>query len=188
MGGFAFNYLRADGAEIRTGLSKTKEEVEEKRSRFASFGAICSKVFPTEDEPPTKKENYAEQKLDEFKEFFKKEMALLRVPGMTYYIVYQFLLTLLYRVKLYVAENDWSKSSAIDNFVEKTGYPPNFYLEEVAKIISDEADYYSPLDGSVPESKGKELKKLASQVKSGQVLDKKKAQEDLISGFKNYFL
>lgn len=186
--GYAFNYLRADREEKRIGLSKTKEEAEIKRSRFASFGAICSEVFPTEDEPPTKKENYAEQRLDEFKEFFKKEMALLKAPGMTYYIVYQFLLTFLYRVKLYVAENDWSKSPSIDNFVEITGYPPNFYLEEVAKIISDEADYYSPVDGSVSESKGKELKKLASQVKSGQVLDKEKAQKDLISGFKNYSL
>ena len=188
MGGFAFNYLRADLSESRIGPFDYEFEAETRKQRFLSFGATCSSVFPTDDEPPKKKDNYAEQKLDEFKNFFGKEMALLEAPGVSYSIVYQFLLTLIYHIKLYVAKNDWSKSEFAETIAGKTGYPPNFYLEEIAKFLLKEAGYYNPLDGSVPEDIGEELKKLAQQIRSGQVLNKKKSQADLISSFSGYSL
>jgi hypothetical protein len=187
MGGYAFNYLRADREEKMLG-PYAQEEAEQRRSRLMSFGAVCSEIFPTKEDPSVEKDNYAEKKVAEFGDFFRKEMALFKIGTIGYYIIYQFMLTMIYHIKLYVAEHDWSKSKYIDTIIGGTGHPPNFYLEEVAKIISREASHYSPADGSVWESLAKELNLLAKQIKSGKMLDKKKAQEDLISSFSKYSL
>jgi len=187
MGGYAFNYLRADREEKMLGPF-TKKEAEKRRSKFMGCGALCSEIFPTEEDPPVKKDNYAEQKITEFADFFRKEMGLFKTESIGYNIIYQFMLTMIYHIKLYVAEHDWSKSKYIDTIVKQTGYPPNFYLEEAAKILSDEADLYGPADGSVWESLAEELNLLAKQVKSGAILDKEKAQKELIAGFSEYTL
>ncbi|MBU2036854.1 hypothetical protein KJ866_01455 [Patescibacteria group bacterium] len=186
MGGFAFNYLRADLAEKRIGPFATEAEASTRRQGFEGFGAMCSPVFPTDEEPPVEKDNYAEQKITEFEAFFNAEMKLLEMPGISYQIVCQFLLTLLYRIKLYVIENDWGKNEDFAVIIaQKTGCPPNSYRQEVAKIISRQADHYDPLDGAVPEDIGKELKTLANQIRRS-LADKKGAQDNLIASFRLY--
>jgi len=187
MEGFAFNYLGTDGVRKRIGPF-TQKEAEKRQNQFAKSGMICSKIFPTKKDPPAKRNNFAELKIAEFEDFFQKEMALFKTESIEYAIIYQFLLTLIYHIKLFVAEHDWSKSPYADILVKKTGRPPNYYLREVAKIISTEASLYSPADGSVWEDLAKELRALARQVRSGAALDKKKAQSDLISNFKGYSL
>lgn len=173
-----FRYLRADKAEVDMGPYATKEECQEERDKMAGFGAICSEPLKVPGEAPSRKGSYVEQKVNEFKIYFPKELAILEQKGLTINISYDFLRTSIRRIELFIKENapfvpseDTVKGFSSED-IQKFEKERDEYLSQVAELIKTRASYYDPLAGSFWESVGEKLNELAKSI-----LNEKEAKE-----------
>ena len=161
---FAFKYLRADRQESVMGGFSTKEKAEQGRKAMADAGASCSPVYPVEEKQTEKtgNETYFEGKISRFKNYLNLELEILDHEGVNYEIVYDYLKEFPRRILRFVRGNTpyipKENSGPLDEADRKE------YLARIAMVLEDKSRDFSPMDGSVPEDIGRNLKSLSGLV------------------------
>lgn len=171
---YAFKYLRADMKEVERGPFLTKKEANRARSTMKRAGAMVTDIYPTDGDAEqmeilkAQKDSYVAGLVKAFEVYLRRELDVLDAD-LGYEIVYEYIKEFESRVKRYIKEHDPTPSK----MAKKKGMPTNFirkfarygraYLKEVAVVLKEKSESYSPMDGSVPEGIGKLLEKLSQE-------------------------
>lgn len=110
--------------------------------------------------------NYMKGKVEEFEKYLDQEIAILENPNITYYIVYDFIETMVRRVRLWINQQAHLPPENLpEQFRQEYLEARNYYLSKVEDDLTHHSRKYDPMDGSVWEDVSKELSNLALFVK-----------------------
>ena len=106
--------------------------------------------------------DYMKGKVEEFEKYLDQEITILENESITYYIVYDFIETMVRRVRLWINQHahlppDNFPAELRQEYLEAR----NYYLSKVEDDLAHHSRKYNPFDGSVWEDVSKELSNLA---------------------------